>query len=107
MADRSVLLPWKPPPTIRVTPSGMPMPVMRPALGRSNSHCSDGGDTKGRHSVRLPGVSTAPLPLGRRAPFRIKAHSRRLLEPMLLVMPTITHKNRVYCYCYVGIYHDR
>ena len=89
IADRSVLLPWKPPPTIRVTPSGMPMPDTRPAFGSSNSQCRDGGDAKGRHSVGLPGVSTAPLPLGSREPLRTKAQSRRLPESLVFAIPMV------------------
>ena len=65
-AFNSVDLPWYPPPTINVTPFGMPMPVITPAYGRCISTRRDLGDWKGNAS-RM-GRSDTPDCLGSTAP---------------------------------------
>ena len=39
--------PWKPPPTISVTPSGIPMPETGPRFGRSRVMRKDSGEVNG------------------------------------------------------------
>mmetsp|Transcript_28844 Transcript_28844/g.59056 ORF Transcript_28844/g.59056 Transcript_28844/m.59056 type:complete len:261 (+) Transcript_28844:416-1198(+) len=72
-AESSVDLPWNPPPTIRVTPFRIPMPVtFFWRLGRSNETFMLGGDSN-RTTGSLPGASamgrsSAPDARGSTAP---------------------------------------
>ncbi len=70
-AERSVLLPWKPPPTISVTPFGMRIPRTGPAWGRSTVAARASGARKGRPSGS--GCSSTPLFRGRTDPSATKA----------------------------------
>mmetsp|Transcript_162954 Transcript_162954/g.522533 ORF Transcript_162954/g.522533 Transcript_162954/m.522533 type:complete len:216 (+) Transcript_162954:669-1316(+) len=75
-ACNSVLLPWKPPPTIIVTPLRMPMPVRRPAFGTVISTASEGGlsnKTKLGSSVVVMGRPSTPLFRGKTLPFATNA----------------------------------
>mmetsp|Transcript_9383 Transcript_9383/g.32645 ORF Transcript_9383/g.32645 Transcript_9383/m.32645 type:complete len:238 (-) Transcript_9383:590-1303(-) len=65
-------LPWNPPPTTSVTPTGTPIPVTRPLLGRWKVRASDGGEAKGTAPSAI-GSSDAPLRLGSTDPSPTKA----------------------------------
>ena len=75
-ARSSVDLPWKPPPTMTVTPSGMPIPLTRRPLGRSISTRSEAGLSKGIAPSRS-GRSESPARRGRIAPSPTSATSPR------------------------------
>mmetsp|Transcript_16807 Transcript_16807/g.54978 ORF Transcript_16807/g.54978 Transcript_16807/m.54978 type:complete len:220 (-) Transcript_16807:593-1252(-) len=65
----SVVLPWKPPPTMRLTPCGTPIPLTRPRFGRTNSRRIDAGDANGRGCPSAGiGRSLAPEARGRTDP---------------------------------------
>mmetsp|Transcript_20179 Transcript_20179/g.77430 ORF Transcript_20179/g.77430 Transcript_20179/m.77430 type:complete len:218 (-) Transcript_20179:633-1286(-) len=74
-ACSSVLLPWKPPPQMSVTPRGTAMPVTAPAWGRRTVRLSDAGDRNGTAELPSMGASLAPDALGRIAPSRTNAAS--------------------------------
>ena len=75
-ARSRVLLPWKPPPTTSVTPSGTPIPVRAPALGASSVTRSESGSGSGPRRSSSSGRSSIPLRRGREAPSATKATRR-------------------------------
>ena len=76
-ASNNVDLPWYPPPTIKVTPLGMPMPVVVPLLGKSTVTRKDSGVEKGTTSPCVRGRGSMPLTRGRTAPSATKAINPR------------------------------
>jgi hypothetical protein len=72
-AASRVDLPWKPPPTTRLTPAPSPMPVTRPRLGRSTSTRSSAGEAKGTTASRDAGRSSMPVRRASTAPSPTKA----------------------------------
>ena len=72
-ALRRVDFPWYPPPTIRVIPLRMPMPVIFPRWGRSSSTFSSSGD----RNTTPPFMGRAEMPdsRGRVLPSATNAHS--------------------------------
>ncbi len=77
IASRSVDFPWYPPPTISVTPLGMPIPVTGPALGAVSVTRRSGGERKGLARSVGRGRSSIPETRGRMAPSAMKATSPR------------------------------
>ena len=65
--------PWKPPPTISVTPSGIPMPETGPRFGRSRVMRKDSGEING--TACFIGRSETPVSRGRMEPSAMKAVS--------------------------------
>mmetsp|Transcript_43364 Transcript_43364/g.85924 ORF Transcript_43364/g.85924 Transcript_43364/m.85924 type:complete len:345 (-) Transcript_43364:213-1247(-) len=75
-ACRSVLFPWKPPPTIREIPRRIPMPCTTPACGSVIVTSSDAGlwnNTRLGESCRVIGLSSTPLLRGNTAPLPTNA----------------------------------
>mmetsp|Transcript_821 Transcript_821/g.2662 ORF Transcript_821/g.2662 Transcript_821/m.2662 type:complete len:218 (-) Transcript_821:853-1506(-) len=76
-ASSRVDLPWKPPPTMRVTPRGSPIPVSEPAFGTGRVTRSEGGEEKGTAEAASIGRSLAPVARGSTDPSATKATSPR------------------------------
>ena len=67
----------KPPPTMRVTPRGSPIPVSEPAFGTGRVTRSEGGEEKGTAEAASIGRSLAPVARGSTDPSATKATSPR------------------------------